>query len=129
MTCGEASRAPGNECGRHRRGDTDFGLTASFGPGERRVVFAQVTNGSAGQQTLAHFLLRHRSLAFGSDRKTIAGITPAEPPVGAVITRWPRAFSSEAASAQAESNATALVGLVFVVLGALPNGCRLSTAV
>jgi bifunctional non-homologous end joining protein LigD len=30
---------------------------------------------------------------------TSAGITPAEPPVGAVTTRWPRAFSSEPASA------------------------------
>jgi hypothetical protein len=30
----------------------------------------------------------------------IAGITPAEPPVGAVMTRWPPAFSSEAASAE-----------------------------
>ena len=30
---------------------------------------------------------------------TSAGMTPAEPPVGAVTTRWPRAFSSEPASA------------------------------
>src|SRR3954470_2248779 len=40
--------------------------------------------------------------------KTMAGITPAEPPVGAVMTRWPRAFSSEAASAKAETRAIAL---------------------
>ena len=38
---------------------------------------------------------------------TIAGITPAEPPVGAVMTRWPRAFSSEAARAQAATSAIA----------------------
>ena len=31
--------------------------------------------------------------------KTSAGSTPAEPPVGAVTTRWPRAFSSDPASA------------------------------
>ena len=32
-----------------------------------------------------------------------AGMTPAEPPVGAVMTRWPRAFSSEPASAAADT--------------------------
>ena len=32
-----------------------------------------------------------------------AGMTPADPPVGAVITRCPRAFSSEPASAAAET--------------------------
>ena len=37
----------------------------------------------------------------------MAGITPAEPPVGAVMTRWPRAFSSEAARANAETSAMA----------------------
>ena len=35
-----------------------------------------------------------------------AGITPAEPPVGAVTTRWPRAFSSEPASAYAATMPT-----------------------
>src|SRR4030095_10335168 len=29
-------------------------------------------------------------------------MTPAEPPVGAVITRWPRPFSSDAANANAD---------------------------
>ena len=37
----------------------------------------------------------------------MAGITPAEPPVGAVMTRWPRAFSSDAARAKAETSAIA----------------------
>src|SRR4029078_9427433 len=35
----------------------------------------------------------------------MAGITPAEPPVGAVITRWPRPFSSDAAIANADKAA------------------------
>ena len=39
-----------------------------------------------------------------------AGMTPADPPVGAVITRWPRAFSSEPARAAAETMPIALPG-------------------
>ena len=35
-------------------------------------------------------------------------MTPAEPPVGAVITKWPRAFSSDPASAAAETMPMAL---------------------
>src|SRR5947209_6555552 len=34
-------------------------------------------------------------------------MTPAEPPVGAVMTRWPRAFSSDAARANADTWAMA----------------------
>ena len=46
-------------------------------------------------------------------------MTPADPPVGAVTTRWPRAFSSDPASAYADDDADAALRLVLVVHRAL----------
>ena len=54
-------------------------------------------------QTLMVIYVLERFLAHGFR----AGLVPADPPVGAVMTKCPRAFSSEAASANADTRAIA----------------------
>ena len=51
-------------------------------------------------------------------------MTPADPPVGAVTTQMPRAFSSDPARADGRQEADPAVLLIRVVHGALVDGPR-----
>ena len=88
----------GDQRGAHRGCDTDLRLAAALGARQGRVVLAQVADHCAGQEAFPNLLLRHLPAALAQDVDQ-RGDHPAEPPVGAVTTRWPRAFSSEPANA------------------------------
>ena len=90
----------------HRRRHADLRLAAAFRARQRRVVLAQVADRRRREEAVRGSC---PAAACGRLRRatyTSAGMTPAEPPVGAVTTRWPRAFSSEPASAYAATTPT-----------------------
>ena len=67
--------------------------------------FAQISCSREGLQKAVDLYIAAQTKGDTSGLPLAMGMTPAEPPVGAVITRCPRPFSSEAARANAESDA------------------------
>jgi len=81
-------------------------LAATFRCGEHRVVFAQITDRQTGEQTLANFF--HGHLPFAIDEGIYNRRHYARRTAGRRSdNKWPRAFSSDAASAQAATIAIA----------------------
>jgi hypothetical protein len=104
-------------------GRPNLRLAATFRCGERRVVFAQITDRQTGEQTLANFFHGHLPFAIDEgiyNRRHYAGRTAGRRSDNQVATR---VFlrRSECASGNHRDRA---VTLIFFILRALPNSRR-----